>query len=88
MSHLNVEIDRVSKLTEEDGRMQIYTLLEILHASKYRPKLPTNAEIEVQANILQAKRIAQENDLSASWKNSPLGVAEVESLVQRMYSIP
>ena len=45
-------IGRTSILTEDQSRIQMYTLMEILHTDKYRAKLPIVNANEINANII------------------------------------
>ena len=45
-------IGRASILSEDQCRIYMYTHMEILHADKYRAKLPFDDDNQIKANIL------------------------------------
>lgn len=61
LASLYKQIGRTSMLSEDQSRIQMYTLLEIQYPDKYRPKLPYIDQKELNANILQTKKILNPN---------------------------
>ena len=85
---LKKQIGRTSLLTEEQSRIQMYTLMQILYQDKYRAKLPIAGLNELNANILKTKRIIKGEEKTSNYEGISSKVSQTSNIVARLASNP
>ena len=66
----------------------MYELLEIEHAERYRPKFPISGQNELNANILQTKKLISGDIASSQAGASKASQSAVSSVIARLTSNP